>query len=264
MLLKDSFTPPFVHVIAGCNVNLFYFAVYETIHLKQADNFFGKLVFDNFPSVAKTAAMREEVFFQRNKIITQMRSFGSPFEVTQTFVFACVLVLVLNGSIFTFKRHSFSFFLVFQRKACETLLKLGAEVDSKDNNSRTALMWSVLKNNLQCTQVLLDFEASVDLQDTDGDSALHVACGQGHAAMVRLLLDSGACLTLCNKQGNGCLEIAAKAGSSDVAMAIVRHKRYVAVRGNVNIEYFMESACVRCLHTSCGVSEIEQVSEANE
>ena len=32
------------------------------------------------------------------------------------------------------------------------------------------------------------------------------------------------------------------------------------------IEYFMESACVRCLHTSCGVSEIdrEQVSEAKE
>ena len=30
------------------------------------------------------------------------------------------------------------------------------------------------------------------------------------------------------------------------------------------IEYFMESARVRCLNTSCGVSEIEQVSEANE
>ena len=32
----------------------------------------------------------------------------------------------------------------------------------------------------------------------------------------------------------------------------------------IHIEYFMESARVRCLHTSCGVSEIEQVSEANE
>ena len=32
----------------------------------------------------------------------------------------------------------------------------------------------------------------------------------------------------------------------------------------VDIEYFMESACVRCLHTSCCVSEIEQVSEADE
>ena len=31
-----------------------------------------------------------------------------------------------------------------------------------------------------------------------------------------------------------------------------------------HIEYFMESARVRCLHTSCGVSEIEQVSEENE
>ena len=30
------------------------------------------------------------------------------------------------------------------------------------------------------------------------------------------------------------------------------------------IEYFMESVRVRCLQTSCGVSEIEQVSEANE
>ena len=35
--------------------------------------------------------------------------------------------------------------------------------------------------------------------------------------------------------------------------------------GNVgNIEYFMESVRVRCLHTSCGIAEIEQVSEANE
>ena len=34
----------------------------------------------------------------------------------------------------------------------------------------------------------------------------------------------------------------------------------------INIEYYMESAPVRCLHTSCGVSwsEIEQVSVANE
>ena len=33
---------------------------------------------------------------------------------------------------------------------------------------------------------------------------------------------------------------------------------------HIYIEYFMESALVRCLNTSCGVSEIEQVSEANE
>ena len=31
-----------------------------------------------------------------------------------------------------------------------------------------------------------------------------------------------------------------------------------------NMEYFMESARRRYLRTSCGVSEIEQVSEAND
>ena len=88
-------------------------------------------------------------------------------------------------------------------------------------------MWSVQKNNLQCAKILLDCKASVDLQDTDGDSALHVACGQGHAAIVRLLLDRGANLMLCNKNGNGWLEIAVKAGSSEVALTIVKHKRFV-------------------------------------
>ena len=40
-----------------------------------------------------------------------------------------------------------------------------------------------------------------------------------------------------------------------------RRRQYVYI---INIEYFMESARVRCLHTSCGVSEIDLVSEANE
>ena len=44
----------------------------------------------------------------------------------------------------------------------------------------------------------------------------------------------------------------------------VRNLRYGPRTRLVNIEYFMESARVRCLHTNCGVSDIEQVSEANE
>ena len=123
--------------------------------------------------------------------------------------------------------------MAFRRKTCETLLKLGAEVDSRDNNSRTALMWSVKRNHLQCAQILLDFKATIDLQDTNGDSALHMACGLSHATIMRLLLDRGASLTLRNKRKYSCLEIAAKAGSSDAAMAIAKHKRLVAVGNNM-------------------------------
>ena len=109
---------------------------------------------------------------------------------------------------------------------------MGAEVDSRDNNSRTALMWSVKRNHSQCAQILLDLKAFTDLQDTDGDSALHMACGLSHATLMRLLLDHGASLTLRNKRKYACLEIAAKVGSSYAAMAIVRHKRLVAIGNN--------------------------------
>ena len=94
-------------------------------------------------------------------------------------------------------------------------------------------MWSVKRNHLQCAQILLDFKASIDLQDTHGDSALHMACGLGHAAIMRLLLDRGASLKLRNKRKYACLEIAAKAGSSDAAMAIAKHKRLAVVRNNL-------------------------------
>jgi len=94
-------------------------------------------------------------------------------------------------------------------------------------------MWSVKRNHLQCAQILLDFKATIDLQDTNGDSALHMACGLSHATIMRLLLDRGASLTLRNKRKYSCLEIAAKAGSSDAAMAIAKHKRLVAVGNNM-------------------------------
>lgn len=110
---------------------------------------------------------------------------------------------------------------------------MGAEVDSRDNNSQTALMWSVKRNHLQCVQILLDFKASIDLQDTNGDSALHMACGLSHATVLSLLLDRGASLTLRNKREYACLEIARKAGSSDAAMVIAKHKRLVAIGNNI-------------------------------
>lgn len=116
---------------------------------------------------------------------------------------------------------------VTHRKSCLALLNMGAEVDNRDNNYRTPLMWAAKTNQLKCVEILLDFKAFTDLQNVADDTALNVACAQGHAAIVNLLLDHGAIPMLQNKQEFSCLEVAAKAGSSDVAMAIVKHKRFV-------------------------------------
>ena len=115
---------------------------------------------------------------------------------------------------------------------------MGADVDSRDNNHRTPLMWAAKRNQLKCAEILFDFKASPGLQDIGGYSALHVACVQGHAAFVSLLLDRGASLMLCNKQEFACLEVAAKAGSDDVAITIVKHKRLSGVINCFFTSYF--------------------------
>ena len=140
--------------------------------------------------------------------------------------------IILGSYLESFIMCQFQHYLQFiflRRKACVALINMGAEVDCLDNLHQTPLMWSVKKNQVKCVEVLLDYKASVDQQDTDGDSALHVACGKDHPAIVSLLLDHGASLTLINGRGHDCLEVAAKAGASDVAMAIVKHKRLASV-----------------------------------
>ena len=90
-------------------------------------------------------------------------------------------------------------------------------------------MLAANNNQFKCVEVLLEFKASPNLQDTHGNSALLLACAQGHGAIVNLLMDHGASLTLNNNQDFDCLELAAKAGSCDVVMAIVNHKRLTLV-----------------------------------
>lgn len=109
---------------------------------------------------------------------------------------------------------------------CYTLIKLGAEVGSTDNNQWTPLMWASKLGYAKCCQELLARETSLNNVNMDGDTALHIACTQGHVHVVNILLDYGASLTVCNTQGVTCLEAAVRAGNSDVATAMIKHSRY--------------------------------------
>lgn len=112
------------------------------------------------------------------------------------------------------------------RKVCYTLLKLGADANSTDNNRWTPLMWASKLGWVKSCQELLEMQASPDDVNTDGDTALHIACKQGHVSIVNLLLESGASLNACNTQSLTCLEAAVRAGNGEVAMAMVKHPRY--------------------------------------
>ena len=86
-------------------------------------------------------------------------------------------------------------------------------------------MWASKLGREKACQELLNAQASVDDVNIEGDTAMHVACRQGHVDIVNLLLTNGASLNVLNMQGLTCLETAAQAGSSEVALTMVKHTR---------------------------------------
>lgn len=135
-----------------------------------------------------------------------------------------------NGILFIYSNHIIHdnkpWLSLTLRKVCYTLLKLGADASSKDNNSWTPLMWASKLGWAKSCQELLDMQASPDDVNMDGNTALHIACTQGHVSVVNLLLENGANLNVSNTQSLTCLEAAVRAGNSEVAMAMVKHPRY--------------------------------------
>jgi len=74
----------------------------------------------------------------------------------------------------------------------DALVKSGADLELKDKDGWSALMWAAWSGMPQVTQVLLGLGANVTDVDRQGNSALMLAASRGNAAVVKLLLDKGA------------------------------------------------------------------------
>ena len=72
------------------------------------------------------------------------------------------------------------------------LIDAGADVNIKNKYGRTALMWASRCNRKETVKLLIDAGADVNAKDEDGWTALIWASRCGHAETVKLLIDAGA------------------------------------------------------------------------
>lgn len=133
---------------------------------------------------------------------------------------------VLNFSLDT--THLF-FTEIIHRKACQVLTRLGSDVNTRDSDRWTPLMWAARSGCDKTSQALLDKQAILDHVNNRGDTALHIASSHGKVRVVELLLNVGANVCLRNSQGQSCLDVAVLSGAGDVALAIAQNKRLVAI-----------------------------------
>lgn len=110
------------------------------------------------------------------------------------------------------------------------LIENGAHVDAVDEDGRTALTVSVVKNNVDYVKLLLEAGADVNAKNKNGGTALMLATGLGYTDCARALLKAGADVNAKTKDGETALMLAVDEGHTGCV------KTLLEVGSDVNAE----------------------------
>jgi len=86
------------------------------------------------------------------------------------------------------------------------LLKLGLDIDYKDKEGYTSLLYASENGHPGIVQELLKNGARIDLEDNEGYTALSIASTEGHLSVVKILLEKGVNINHQDKNGETALK----------------------------------------------------------
>lgn len=96
------------------------------------------------------------------------------------------------------------------------LLATGAEINSRDERGRTAVMAATHGNQVATVEALIAAGADIDIQDNRLDNPFLYAGAEGLLDILKLTIDAGANTRLTNRFGGTALIPAAERGHIDV------------------------------------------------
>lgn len=111
------------------------------------------------------------------------------------------------------------------------LLELGANVNARDRENRTALMYTTeLNRKFEIVNDLLRFGADVNARNSDGLTVLMIASEFGYPRKVKLFLDKGADPDVQTPFGTTALMLASENGKLDVVKILLENGADVYLR----------------------------------
>ena len=128
-----------------------------------------------------------------------------------------------------FKQHRKYSTLLASHFGHETVVKLlldknQADINSKDDHSRTPLSRAAENGSEEVVRLLLDHNADVESKDGYGRTPLLLAVENRHEEVVKLLLDHNAAVESKSKDGWTPLSLAAINGQQEVVKLLLDHK----------------------------------------
>ncbi len=97
------------------------------------------------------------------------------------------------------------------------LLNRGADINSKDEDGKTALLIAIWDRNFDMAKILINRGADVNIVDNKGDTPLTYASRGGNLNIIKLLIDKGADINKKTEQGLTPLTLSLYNGHSEVA-----------------------------------------------
>lgn len=94
------------------------------------------------------------------------------------------------------------------------------DINSKDQEGWTALMWAAARNHPQIITLLLECNADINALDYEGMTALMWASFKGCVENAKILLDHGADLSIKDDEGKSALQWATDRGCVEVVSVI--------------------------------------------
>ncbi len=105
----------------------------------------------------------------------------------------------------------------------EAAIMNGAEVNTKDNDGWTALMWAARNGHTEIAELLLKHGAEVNAKNNDGETAFIYAVLRVNVDVAELLLRQGADINAKDCGGKTALHLAAEGGNVEAAQFLMRH-----------------------------------------
>ena len=109
------------------------------------------------------------------------------------------------------------------RKAVQSLLKQGANVNTADPDGTTPLQWAVRSDNIDTVEMLLRAGANPRAANRYGITPLSLVAGNGNPAILAMLLKAGADPATPAPGGQTILMIAARTGNAECVKLLLAH-----------------------------------------
>jgi ankyrin repeat protein len=101
----------------------------------------------------------------------------------------------------------------------------GADIDTRNEFNNTALMYAIMRNNIEFARMLLEREAVINAQGQGDMTLLHWAVQRGgRTEVVRLLLEHGADVNARDEYGNTPSQLGSRHGYPEIVELLFEYR----------------------------------------